>query len=131
MKGAPYRPRLEGRFLRFARRAARLNRNLRHGLFAATRLPGVVHADGDPVPGQIGFQVDAAPIADKIEFFRNWIWFSIIPAICLPVPDLLISSGFECDSRMIRGADLRPGDIPSSPWRTKRSCRREKLAASK
>jgi hypothetical protein len=88
--------------------AAQLIETLRHGLFAAK-----LWACGD------AFAQDAVPpITDETEFFHIRIWFPIVPAICLFVLGLLIFC-------------LKPGDIPSSPFRTKPSCRREKLGAAK
>ena len=73
------------------------------GLFRARRLPGrpwglaalaalfpgVVLADGYPMPGQIGFQEAATPIAEEIQFFHNDILLPIILGICVFVLSLL------------------------------------------
>jgi hypothetical protein len=87
MKGAPYWPRREGHFLRFSRSATRLIETFGTGLLprsfglGAALLLGVAHADGDHVPGQIGFHEAATPIADKMD----------ITAIRLFVLGLLVS----------------------------------------
>lgn len=51
--------------------------------------PALAAADGYPVPGQIGFQEPATPIAREIFFFHNWILLPIIISISLFVLALL------------------------------------------
>ncbi len=121
-------PRPEGRFLRFTWSAARLIETFDKGFlprsFACGGVfPGAAHTDGYPVPGQIGFQEAATPIAHVMEFSHNWILFPIITAICLFVLGLLISiilnstkkpirrrhhASYHSRSRLDRG----PGDAP-------------------
>jgi cytochrome c oxidase subunit 2 len=79
------------RFARLsARRIAILGAAILPPSFAlAVLLPVAALADGYPVPGQIGFQEAATPIAHEIVFFHNWILLPIITAICLFVLGLL------------------------------------------
>jgi cytochrome c oxidase subunit II len=81
--------------MRFVRSAA-----CRAAIFRAAFLPSIIgfavllpvaaRADGYPLPGQIGFQEAATPIAHELVFFHNWILLPIITAICLFVLALLI-----------------------------------------
>jgi cytochrome c oxidase subunit 2 len=80
--------------MRFASSAARRLKALRAGLFPtsfclATLVAGAARADGYPLPGQIGFEEAATPIAHEMHFFHNWILLPIIVAISLFVLGLL------------------------------------------
>lgn len=67
--------------------------------FAAGLLPGWAFADGYPLPGQIGFQEAATPIAHEIEAFHNWILLPIITGICLFVLSLLVYVIFKFNEK--------------------------------
>ncbi len=94
MLGAPYRPRPESPATIFFHSAGRsLNRGMVFffavfGIWAL--LHGIACADGYPLPGQIGFQEPATPVARETEFFHNWVLLPIIAIICLFVLGLLV-----------------------------------------
>jgi len=85
MKGAPYRRRPEGRFL---------------------RLPGWPHDSSKLSAGLCGRTNRVSKNKDQV-------------------------AALEFDSGTIQATELKPGDIPSIPWRTEPSCQPGKLGASK
>jgi len=58
-------------------------------LAAALTFAGAAQADGFPLPGQIGFEAAATPIAHEMQFFHNFILLPIITAIVVMVLALL------------------------------------------
>jgi hypothetical protein len=98
--------------LGFARSATRLiatfgTRFLPRSLgLAATLLPGGAHADVDPVPGQISFQLDLVP-------FRRSASEST------PVPGRMNETGFKAEREGIYyGQCSEIGNVPSFAART-------------
>lgn len=96
MFDAPHRPRPESPAPRFARpfaqsAAGRGTALLLKGFGLSAALPSLAFAAayGHPVPGQIGFQRPATPVAQELDFFHNWILLPIIVGICLLVLGLL------------------------------------------
>jgi hypothetical protein len=92
MKGAPYRRRPEGRFLRLPGRPRDSSR-LSAGLFAA--------------------KLWACGRTNRVSKNKDQV------------------AALEFDSGTIQATELKPGDIPSFPWRTEPSCQPGKLGASK
>lgn len=93
MFGAPCRP--ESPVTRISWLAARATESRRIALLLAIfglvgLRPWSAFADGYPLPGEIGFQEAATPVAHEIVFFHNWILLPIIAAICMLVLSLLV-----------------------------------------